>query len=173
MNNPHQHKPVFIRNVPLLQAFTDGTSSVIQRPVMLTAVRYPHSPSAAAPRMGVVGAAPPPGTGVVGAATLPGTGAGVVLPLPARSVPFPGGMMVLNAVRPPPVASVPVRVDSDGAPLIYSSISAPSGGKQNSVSPPAVMKPAAPPVRNGVLHSNGHEVQKDPLAWDEQDDPLA
>ncbi len=81
-------------------------------------------------------------------------------------------MMTLPAGLPSPfAASGPLRVDSDGAPLIYRS-SAPSGGKLNSASPPTVIKQLTQPLReNGVLY-NGHGAVKDPLAWEEQDDPL-
>jgi hypothetical protein len=80
-------------------------------------------------------------------------------------------MMTLPAggLPSPFAAAGPLRVDSDGAPLIYRS-SAPSGGKLNSVSPPTVIKQLTQPLReNGVLYNGA---VKDPLAWEEQDDPL-
>ncbi len=150
----------------LAQAFAAGTSTLIQRPVMLSAVRYPL-PRSSLPGLGL-------DSGVPVSVPQPAPGGAAGVPTPARPALFPGaGMMTLPAggLPSPFAASGPLRVDSDGAPLIYRS-SAPSGGKLNSVSPPTVIKQLTQPLReNGVLY-NGHGAVKDPLAWEEQDDPL-
>jgi hypothetical protein len=131
---------------------------------MLSAVRYPL-PRSSLPAPGLDSGLPIPLLALGGAAGVP---------TPARPALVPGaGIMALPAggLPSPFAASGPLRVDSDGAPLIYRS-SAPSGGKLNSGSPPTVIKQLTQPLReNGVLY-NGHGAVKDPLAWEEQDDPL-
>jgi len=151
----------------LAQAFAAGTSTLIQRPVMLSAVRYPL-PRSSLPAPGLDSGVPVP-------VLLSAPGGAASVPPPARPALFPGaGMMTLPAggLPSPFAAAVPLRVDSDGAPLIYRTSSTPGGGKLNSVSPPTVIKQLTQPLReNGVLY-NGHGAVKDPLAWEEQDDPL-
>jgi hypothetical protein len=133
---------------------------------MLSAVRYPL-PRSSLPAPGLDSGVPVP-------VLLSAPGGAANLPPSARPALYPGaGMMTLPAggLPSPFAASGPLRVDSDGAPLIYRS-SAPSGGKLNSGSPPTVIKQLTQPLReNGVLY-NGHGAVKDPLAWEEQDDPL-